>query len=61
MNRHTRRADLAEFRRDAHRAHLVTYMIAADDDVALDRMPLLSRAITFWRSGIEQRRPFCPA
>jgi hypothetical protein len=61
MNRHTRRADLAHFKRDAHRGHLVTYMIDASDDVSLDRMPLLARAVSFWRTGIEQRRPFCPA
>jgi hypothetical protein len=61
MNRHTRRADLRSFKRDAHKAHLVTYMIAADDVTALDAMPILSRAAMFWRSGIEQRRPFCPA
>jgi hypothetical protein len=61
MNRHTRRADLAHFRRDAHRGHLTTFLIAADDDVSLDRMPMLSRAVRFWRAGIEQRRPWCPA
>jgi hypothetical protein len=61
MSRHQRRADLAEFKREAHKAHLVTYMVAADDNVALDRHPLLSRAVSFWRAGIPQRRPFCPA
>jgi hypothetical protein len=60
-NRHQRRADLADFKREAHKAHLVTYMIAADDDASLDRQPLLSRAVSFWRAGIQQRRPFCPA
>ena len=60
-NRHQRRADLAHFKRDAHRGHLTTFLIASDDDAAFDRMPTLSRAVTFWRSGIEQRRPFCPA
>jgi hypothetical protein len=61
VNRHQRRADLAEFKRDAHRAHLVTYMIEASDDVAFDRIPMLSRAIVFWRAGIAQRKPSCPA
>jgi hypothetical protein len=60
-NRATRRADLAEFRRDASRASLLTYLIDANDDVSLDRQPLLSRAVSFWRAGIQQRRPFCPA
>ena len=60
-NRHQRRADLACFKRDAHKAHLVTYMIAADDDASLDRHPLLRRALEFWRGNIPQRRPFCPA
>jgi hypothetical protein len=61
MNRHARRADLACFKRDAHKGHLTTFLIAADDDASLDRMPLLSRAVTFWRSGIGARRPWCPA
>jgi hypothetical protein len=60
-NRHQRRADLAEFKREAHQAHLVTYMVAASDDVSLGRHPLLSRAVSFWRTSIQQRRPFCPA
>jgi hypothetical protein len=60
-NRATRRADLADFKRCAHRAHLVTFLIEASDDVSLDRHPLLSRALAFWRSNIMQRRPFCPA
>ena len=61
MNRHTRRADLADFKRTAHKAHLVTYMVDAADDASLDRHPLLSRALSFWRGNIMQRRPFCPA
>ena len=60
MNRHQRRSDLADFKRDAHRAHLVTYMIDASDDAALDRHPLLRRAIEFWRGNIPQRNPICP-
>jgi hypothetical protein len=61
MNRHTRRTDLAHFKRDAHRGHLTTYMVEASDDAALDRMPMLSRAVTFWRNGIKQRKPSCPS
>jgi hypothetical protein len=46
-NRHQRRADLADFKRDAHRAHLVTFLIDASDGVSLDRHPLLRRALEF--------------
>ena len=60
-NRHQRRSDLAHFKREAHREHLMlTYLIDADDDAALDRMPLLRRAVVFWRGNIEQRKPVCP-
>jgi hypothetical protein len=60
-NRAQRRADLHRFKRDAHKAHLVTYMIEADDEASLDRYPLLRRALEFWRGNLMQRRPFCPA
>ena len=59
MNRHQRRSDLRCFKREAHRAHLVTHLIAAD--APLDGHPLLSHALSYWRSNIQQRRPFCPA
>ena len=59
MNRHTRRAELRSFKRDAHRTDLVTYLIAADD-ASLDRKPLLARALSFWRGQIQRRRPYCP-
>jgi hypothetical protein len=59
-NRHQRRRDLADFKRDAHKAHLVTYMIAADDDASLDRHPLLRRALEYWRGNVPHRRPICP-
>jgi hypothetical protein len=58
-SRHERRRDLRAFRRDVHRGHLVTYLIPADDTAALDG--LLSRALSFWRGNVMQRRPFCPA
>jgi hypothetical protein len=60
-NRHQRRRDLADFKRDAHKAHLVTFLVDAADDASLDRHPLLSRALAFWRGNIMQRRPFCPS
>jgi len=59
VNRHQRRADLRAFKREAERDHLVTHLVAAN--APLDHYPLLSRAVSFWRSGIQQRRPFCPA
>jgi hypothetical protein len=61
MCRHERRSDIARFRRDASRASLLTYMIAANDYVSRDRHPLLSRALSFWRGNIQQRLPYCPA
>jgi hypothetical protein len=60
-NRHQRRCNLAHFKREAHREHLLTYLIDADDDAALDRMPLLRRATEFWHGNIEQRKPVCPS
>lgn len=59
MNRHTRRADLADFKRDASHASLLTYLVAADTSLA--GHPLLCSALSYWRSNIQQRRPFCPA
>jgi hypothetical protein len=59
-NRHQRRTDLRHFKREAHKAHLVTYMIAADDEVSLDRHPLLRNALEYWRGNIQQRKPICP-
>jgi hypothetical protein len=55
LNRATRRADLAEFKRDANKG-LDTFLIDAD---ALDDHPVFARAVSFWRDGIPQRRPFC--
>ena len=59
MGRHERRAELRSFKREAHKASLLTYMVAADAD--LDGHPLLSRALSYWRGNIQHRRPFCPA
>ena len=59
MNRHTRRTELRSFKREAHKAHLVTYLTAAD--ASLDDHPLLLNALSYWRSNIRQRRPYCPA
>jgi hypothetical protein len=38
---------------------LLTYMVVAD--APLDSHPLLPNALSYWRSNIQQRRPFCPA
>jgi hypothetical protein len=59
LGRQERRSDIARFRRDASRASLLTYMVAADQP--LDSHPLLRNALSYWRSNIQQRRPFCPA
>lgn len=59
MNRATRRSELRSFKRTAHKSHLLTFLIAADDVAALDG--LLRHALSFWRGNIMQRRPFCPA
>ena len=50
MNRHTRRADVREFRRDVHHDHVLTYLV--DADAPLDHHPLLKRALAFWRGNI---------
>jgi hypothetical protein len=57
-NRHQRRIALREFRRDASKTYLDTFLI--DAGASLDGHPLLSHALSFWRSRIQQRRPFCP-
>lgn len=57
-NRHQRRVEVREFRRDVHHDHIVTYLIAADQP--LDDNRLLRDALSFWRSNIRRRRPFCP-
>jgi hypothetical protein len=59
-NRHQRRADLADFKREASRTSLLTYLINANDDVSLNRHPLLRDALSFWRDNVMQRRPSCP-
>jgi hypothetical protein len=58
-NRHQRRTELRFFKREVHKAHLVTYLTAAD--APLDGHPLLCRALSYWRGNIQQRRPYCPA
>ena len=59
MGRHERRSDIARFRREVSHASLLTYMVPAD--APLDGHPLLCGALSYWRSNIQQRRPFCPA
>ncbi len=58
-NRAQRRSDTRAFRREVHRDHILTYLVDVNAD--LDTYPLLSRAVSYWRGNIQQRRPFCPA
>jgi hypothetical protein len=58
MGRHERRASIAVFRREARNADLITFLV--DAEVRLDRYPVLSRALQFWRDNTEWRKPYCP-
>jgi hypothetical protein len=49
----------AVFQARGAQSALVTHLIAAD--APLDGHTLLSQALSYWRSNIQQRRPFCPA
>jgi hypothetical protein len=57
MGRHERRAAIAAFKHELHHSELLTYLIDAEQ---VPRDQRLRRAVAFWRSAIEQRRPFCP-
>jgi hypothetical protein len=59
MGRHERRASIAVFRREARNADLITHLVGADD-ARLDRYPVMSRALQYWRDNIEWRKPYCP-
>jgi hypothetical protein len=50
---------LHRYRREASRADLLTYLVAANGD--LRHYPTLARAVWHWRSIVPQRRPFCSA
>lgn len=57
-NRHQRRRDLADFKRDAHRAtHLVTHLIDVRAD--LSAYPMLAKVASAWGAAIPQRKPWC--
>ncbi len=58
MSRHTRRADLAHFRRAASRTSLLTYLVAPEDP-ALDGVPLLRRATDSWIAALSVRVRSC--
>jgi hypothetical protein len=57
-NRQQRRASLSEFKREMGH-ELITHLIDAREP--LDAHPLLSRAATHWRDGIQSRKPVCCA
>lgn len=59
MGRHERRAAIAEFRRDAARADVLTYLVDASD-TALVREPFV-QAVLHWRGNIAVRKPRCIA
>lgn len=56
MNRHQRRTDMRLFRRDDH---IMTYLIAADDDAAFKREPLLARAADYWNDNLHKQNYWC--
>ena len=58
MNRASRRASIADFRHDASRSDVITYLIDASD-AALVREPWLSRAALYWRSNIASHKHRC--
>jgi hypothetical protein len=60
MNRATRRKSIAEFRHDAARADVITYLVDADDAVIVNE-PWLLRAVMHWRGNMASRRPRCAA
>ena len=60
MNRASRRASIADFRRDAARADVITYLIDADD-AAIVREPWLLQAVLHWRGNVASRKPKCVA
>lgn len=59
MNRASRRKSIAEFRKDAARTDVLTYLIDATDTI-LVREPWL-QATMHWRSNIASRKPRCAA
>src|SRR5258708_39475423 len=54
-----RLCDARSYRCEVHLDHILTYLVDVNAD--LDTYPLLSRAVSYWRGNIQQRRPFCPA
>lgn len=57
MSRQTRRADIAEFRREAARG-TVSYLVEPSDE-RLDGEPLLRNAIQRWVAAVAVRKPRC--
>lgn len=60
MARHQRRASIAQFRRDAQRVEILTYLVDAADAVIVKEQWLLN-VVLRWRGDIASRRPRCVA
>jgi hypothetical protein len=58
MGRHERRASLADFKRASAGGHLDVHLLPADVPITI---PLLKRAVEFWRASILSRKPKCIA
>lgn len=58
MGRHERRASLADFKKAADGGFLDVHLLPADAEITI---PLLKRAVEFWRANIPTRKPKCLA
>jgi hypothetical protein len=56
MGRHERRASLAEFKKASDGGFLDVHLLPADVPITI---PLLKRAVEFWRASIPSRKPKC--
>jgi hypothetical protein len=56
MSRAQRRASLADFKRASVGGHLDVHLLPADVPITI---PLLKRAVEFWRAAIPTRKPKC--
>jgi hypothetical protein len=60
-NRARRRASSAAFRKDLRDHSVITFLVAGDDSAAFAKMPLLSRAASWWRIGGSCKCAVCKA
>jgi hypothetical protein len=56
-NRHARRRDVREFRREVHRGFVITHLIDVHSDLAA--FPMLAQVVAAWGAAIPHRKPFC--